>query len=580
MDLPPTHQSAVEQGEQRILDPLPVDPLSCNQWCYRCSPASRLPLHWSQKVSICSSRIFFGPNEELRMLLAVTDKGFPAKLTLKMESMAELNRSSVWKSDSLISPDEFGGTFSRSKQFLLLQGFWSLVPVPKPTGPDGDIALRREPVGSSTLSRHQVPVDVANWIEFHENEVGDFAPSSHTSEIGPYLHAKTKCRVKASAARDENYKSPQARELLMLKPFDGLEEMQTYHTVIMPPRKMREEEAKNVSLTLSELSQVELVVEKSVAIAALVQIPWREAEGHRQNPSWCLTVRITSCAPAAWAASIYCDAFNRSGLKIEGDSWPDPRSESVNVLTPKWKNIERRREWNWSWRHRRGSGGGEFRATALKNTISRSKKERWKFIAIENGGESQSYKPSGVEELSPERFSDSRKEYLANRECVKRLYGLLKTGNFGDVLFLWPREGLHRHYSGDGSTRVSAAVQKLFCLMVLHDGNKYVLGSSYIIALQPQPVPASAVDGATQDPVEGMLEEWQENLAIMAANRTNGDERVIMHLGDCLWRHQDEICGAHICYLVANASFEPFPFCQTLSYRCRPFKWKCTNLQE
>ncbi|XP_024523188.1 protein transport protein SEC16A homolog [Selaginella moellendorffii] len=55
-----------------------------------------------------------------------------------------------------------------------------------------------------------------------------------------------------------------------------------------------------------------------------------------------------------------------------------------------------------------------------------------------------------------------------------------------------------------------------------------------------------------------MLEEWQENLAIMAANRTNGYERVIMHLGDCLWRHRDEICGAHICYLLANASFEPF----------------------
>ncbi|EFJ11499.1 hypothetical protein SELMODRAFT_426257 [Selaginella moellendorffii] len=55
--------------------------------------------------------------------------------------------------------------------------------------------------------------------------------------------------------------------------------------------------------------------------------------------------------------------------------------------------------------------------------------------------------------------------------------------------------------------------------------------SSNVTALQPQPVPASAVDGATQDAVEGMLEEWQENLAIMAANRTNGDERVIMHLG-------------------------------------------------
>ncbi|EFJ23470.1 hypothetical protein SELMODRAFT_415411 [Selaginella moellendorffii] len=50
---------------------------------------------------------------------------------------------------------------------------------------------------------------------------------------------------------------------------------------------------------------------------------------------------------------------------------------------------------------------------------------------------------------------------------------------------------------------------------------------SNVTALQPQPVPASAVDGATQDAVEGMLEEWL-------------------------------ICGAHICYLVANASFEHF----------------------
>ncbi|XP_024532259.1 protein transport protein SEC16B homolog isoform X1 [Selaginella moellendorffii] len=98
--------------------------------------------------------------------------------------------------------------------------------------------------------------------------------------------------------------------------------------------------------------------------------------------------------------------------------------------------------------------------------------------------------------------------------------------------------------------------------------------SSNVTALQPQLVPASAVDGATQDAVEGMLEEWQENMAIMAVNRTNGDERVIMQLGDCLWRHRDEvytwshvdvshsfnlqICGAHICYLVANASFKPF----------------------
>jgi hypothetical protein len=98
--------------------------------------------------------------------------------------------------------------------------------------------------------------------------------------------------------------------------------------------------------------------------------------------------------------------------------------------------------------------------------------------------------------------------------------------------------------------------------------------------------------------VGAMLEEWQENLAIMAANRTAGDERVILHLGDCLWRARGEVgyrilsifahyhamlscfllfiwrlwekvltnvclCAwqvnaAHICYLVADAALESY----------------------
>ncbi|CAM6093265.1 unnamed protein product [Calypogeia fissa] len=70
-------------------------------------------------------------------------------------------------------------------------------------------------------------------------------------------------------------------------------------------------------------------------------------------------------------------------------------------------------------------------------------------------------------------------------------------------------------------------------------------------------VPSSS--GNTNEGVLGsMLEEWQENLSIMAANRTNGDDRVISHLGDCLWKAKGEVAAAHICYLVADANFESF----------------------
>lgn len=55
-----------------------------------------------------------------------------------------------------------------------------------------------------------------------------------------------------------------------------------------------------------------------------------------------------------------------------------------------------------------------------------------------------------------------------------------------------------------------------------------------------------------------MLDEWEENLAIITANRTKDDELVIIHLGDCLWKERGEIAAAHICYLVAEANFESY----------------------
>ncbi|XP_054823295.1 protein transport protein SEC16B homolog isoform X2 [Prosopis cineraria] len=56
----------------------------------------------------------------------------------------------------------------------------------------------------------------------------------------------------------------------------------------------------------------------------------------------------------------------------------------------------------------------------------------------------------------------------------------------------------------------------------------------------------------------GMLSDWEENLAVITANRTKGDELVIIHLGDCLWKERSEITAAHICYLVAEANFESY----------------------
>lgn len=83
-----------------------------------------------------------------------------------------------------------------------------------------------------------------------------------------------------------------------------------------------------------------------------------------------------------------------------------------------------------------------------------------------------------------------------------------------------------------------------------------------------------------------MLDDWEENLAIITANRTKDDELVIVCLGDQLWKERDEVCAfnlciffksyinffycqdvypfvtqivaAHICYLVAEASFESY----------------------
>ncbi|GMH21662.1 hypothetical protein Nepgr_023504 [Nepenthes gracilis] len=69
---------------------------------------------------------------------------------------------------------------------------------------------------------------------------------------------------------------------------------------------------------------------------------------------------------------------------------------------------------------------------------------------------------------------------------------------------------------------------------------------------------ASDVSQPAQIGANHVLDEWEENLAIITSNRTKGDELVITHLGDCLWKENGEVAAAHICYLVAEATIEPY----------------------
>ncbi|KAJ4954558.1 hypothetical protein NE237_011341 [Protea cynaroides] len=78
-----------------------------------------------------------------------------------------------------------------------------------------------------------------------------------------------------------------------------------------------------------------------------------------------------------------------------------------------------------------------------------------------------------------------------------------------------------------------------------------------------QPADVFSTDGGTNNGTpqigsNSMLDDWEENLAIITANPTKGDELVIIHLGDCLWKEKGEISAAHTCYLVADANFESY----------------------
>ncbi|XP_068658655.1 protein transport protein SEC16A homolog isoform X2 [Aristolochia californica] len=98
-------------------------------------------------------------------------------------------------------------------------------------------------------------------------------------------------------------------------------------------------------------------------------------------------------------------------------------------------------------------------------------------------------------------------------------------------------------------------LRTLFLLIAGQPGDVFSAITSVNAHLQGAVAPSQH---STQMYINGMLDDWEENLAVITANRTKGDELVIICLGDHLWRERGEIAAAHTCYLVAETNFESY----------------------
>ncbi|PHT40061.1 hypothetical protein CQW23_18915 [Capsicum baccatum] len=102
---------------------------------------------------------------------------------------------------------------------------------------------------------------------------------------------------------------------------------------------------------------------------------------------------------------------------------------------------------------------------------------------------------------------------------------------------------------------VAGSPLRTLCLLIT--GQPGAVFSIDSAAQSGMPV-VNAVQQPAQFGANIMLNDWEENLVVITANRTKDDELVLLHLGDCLWRERSDIVAAHICYLVAEANFEQY----------------------
>ncbi|XP_052209380.1 protein transport protein SEC16B homolog isoform X2 [Diospyros lotus] len=144
-----------------------------------------------------------------------------------------------------------------------------------------------------------------------------------------------------------------------------------------------------------------------------------------------------------------------------------------------------------------------------------------------------------------------RKKEALHRASEGQLWGpaLVLAAQLGDQFYVDTTKKMALHQLVAGSPL------RTLCLLIAGQPaevfSSEASDSSFPGALNMSAQPA-------QDGSNFMLADWEENLAVITANRTKDDELVLIHLGDCLWKDRSEIVAAHICYLVAEANFEPY----------------------
>ncbi|XP_027084566.2 protein transport protein SEC16B homolog [Coffea arabica] len=103
---------------------------------------------------------------------------------------------------------------------------------------------------------------------------------------------------------------------------------------------------------------------------------------------------------------------------------------------------------------------------------------------------------------------------------------------------------------------VAGSPLRTLCLLIA--GQPAAVFSTDDSAYSSMPGAVNIAQQPAQFAAKGMLDDWEENLAVITANRTKDDELVLIHLGDSLWKEKSDVVAAHICYLVAETSFEPY----------------------
>lgn len=190
--------------------------------------------------------------------------------------------------------------------------------------------------------------------------------------------------------------------------------------------------------------------------------------------------------------------------------------------------------------------GPEMAVTKLFSSCKRSTVHMGSIVPCMKNIPSESQMQAFAQEVQNLLVSGRRKEAL---QCAQggQLWGpaIILALQLGDQFYVdTVRKMAHSHFASGSPLRT-------LCLLIAGQPADVFnvennVASDYGTSHQPEPG------------LNGMLDDWEENLAIITANRTKGDDLVITHLGDCLWKEKTEVAAAHSCYLVAELNIDSY----------------------